>query len=170
LSTTTTVSTSTTKTSITLSTSSTSTTTTKTTTVSTTSTTTTTTKTTQSTTTQSTTTTTPSGYLITEDEFKKALTTNTISMDPLSTYMCPTPITQQYLALVTQAVTKGNIKNKIELAMFLSQIIWESGCLKYTSELACATTNCVGSYGLTGRGIVGKYYFGRGYIQLVKYW
>jgi hypothetical protein len=95
-------------------------------------------------------------YLISEDEFKKALTSNN----------CPTSSYDKYASLVSQAQSKGGIRTRQELAMFLAQILWESDCLRATSEYACAN-GCPGAYPLTGYGIPGKQYFGRGYIQLV---
>jgi hypothetical protein len=53
--------------------------------------------------------------------------------------------------------------------MFLAQICHESGGLQYKRELACLITQCPYSYPSTpGIGYPGKYYYGRGYIQLVK--
>ena len=51
--------------------------------------------------------------------------------------------------------------------MFLAQILHESGGLRFKTEQACIIDGCSNSYKLTpGVGIVGKRYFGRGYIQL----
>jgi chitinase len=51
--------------------------------------------------------------------------------------------------------------------MFLAQILHESGGLRYKRELACINTGCPNDYQITGPGIPGKRYYGRGYIQLV---
>ncbi len=53
--------------------------------------------------------------------------------------------------------------------MFLAQIIHESGGLKHKRELACINTGCPNHYHITGPGIQGKRYYGRGYIQLVSF-
>lgn len=77
----------------------------------------------------------------------------------------PAPTTDQYNAFINNASSKGGIASKTELAMFLAEIMWESGGLYYKSELACQQNNCAGSY-QDSVGIPGKYYYGRGYIQL----
>ena len=95
---------------------------------------------------------------LTFEEFSKALTVNGY----------PAPSKQQYTNFVNGATTRGNITSKRELAMFLSQIIHESGGLIYKLEIACGTgcANCPGSY-KTPQDYSGKNYCGRGYIQLV---
>lgn len=75
------------------------------------------------------------------------------------------PTADQYKAFINNAASKGGITTKTELAMFLAEIMWESGGLVYKSELACKDNNCSGSY-QDSTGISGKYYYGRGYIQL----
>lgn len=77
----------------------------------------------------------------------------------------PTPTAAQYNAFIQNAGPMGGITSKTELAMFLSEIMWESGGLYYKSELACQTNNCSGQY-VDAVGLPGKYYYGRGYIQL----
>ena len=59
----------------------------------------------------------------------------------------------------------GNINNKEEAAMFLAEILWESGGLRYKRELICVKTGCPGVYD-SSVGVKGKNYYGRGYIQL----
>ncbi|RWS26331.1 hypothetical protein B4U80_05562 [Leptotrombidium deliense] len=76
-----------------------------------------------------------------------------------------TPTQVQYKALISQATSKGAITSKRELAMFLAQILWESGGLKYKKEIACEATGCPGVYD-SSVGVPGKNYYGRGYIQL----
>ena len=49
--------------------------------------------------------------------------------------------------------------------MFLAEILWESGGLRYKRELACIKTGCPGRYD-NSVGDKGKNYYGRGYIQL----
>ena len=81
--------------------------------------------------------------------------------------LCPQPTSSQYQALLSQAQSAGGIKNKQYLAMFLAEIIWESDCLKATSEEACVNADCSDSYPITpGIGIPGQVYYGRGYMQL----
>ena len=61
-----------------------------------------------------------------------------------------------------------SISSKTEAAMFLAQIMHESIGLKFKKEIACQNTGCPDSYHITpGIGIPGKFYYGRGYIQLV---
>jgi chitinase len=99
---------------------------------------------------------------VSQDDFIKAWT-NGKQYLPDSNIAQPT--TEQYKAFINNAGTMGGITSKTELAMFLAQIMWESGGLIYKSELACQTDNCAGSY-QDSTGLPGKYYYGRGYIQL----
>ena len=75
----------------------------------------------------------------------------------------------QYNSFSSQLISKGGITTKLEAAMFLAQIIHESGGLKHKRELACINTGCPNHYHITGPGIQGKRYYGRGYIQLVSF-
>ena len=75
---------------------------------------------------------------------------------------------QAYTNFITLAHKIGNIKTKIESAMFLAQILWESGGLNHTKELKCIVDECPGEY-LTPNDYSGKRYYGRGYIQLTWY-
>lgn len=75
------------------------------------------------------------------------------------------PTDAQFKAFIEHAGPDGGITSNRELAMFMSQIMWESGGLVYKSEIACKTNNCAGSYQDT-TGLPGKFYYGRGYIQL----
>lgn len=61
-----------------------------------------------------------SGGIVTKEQFKAAV------------QACgfPTPTDEQYNNAVTQ-IGKGDISTKMEFAMFLTQIIWESGGLQY---------------------------------------
>ena len=96
-------------------------------------------------------------YLITQSEFEKAITTNGY----------PQPSSIQYHNLVNQAGTKGQIYSKLELAMFLAQIMWESDGLRAKREYYCYPTFNSGCEYSSGIGFPGAHYFGRGYIQLV---
>ena len=99
---------------------------------------------------------------ITQDDFIKAWTNGKQYLPDAN---ISTPTADQYKAFIDNAASKGGITSKTELAMFLAEIMWESGGLIYKSELACSTNNCAGSY-QDSTGLSGKYYYGRGYIQL----
>lgn len=92
--------------------------------------------------------------LVSWDEFHNALTSSGYGM----------PHQDQYNAFANRLGT-GDIHNKVEAAMFLAQIIWESGGLKYKRELICVQSGCPGRYD-SSVGVKGKNYYGRGYIQL----
>ena len=68
--------------------------------------------------------------LITQEEFNNALTSNGY----------PVASTAQYQNLVSQAGPKGGITTKQQLAMFLSEIMWESDGLRATREYYCYPT------------------------------
>ncbi|CAF0708848.1 unnamed protein product [Brachionus calyciflorus] len=73
---------------------------------------------------------------------------------------------EKFHNLVSQAEMAGGITTKRELAMFLTQILWESDGLAAKREYACAGPNgCPESY-RTGTDLPGRQYYGRGYIQL----
>lgn len=94
--------------------------------------------------------------LITPEEFFKAAI--------VAGYREPSPA--QYHYLVTQAESAGGITTKRELAMFFTQILWESDGLRAKREYACMNINgCPESY-RSGDDLPGKQYYGRGYIQL----
>ncbi|CAF0797668.1 unnamed protein product [Brachionus calyciflorus] len=97
----------------------------------------------------------PSDNLVTKDEFINAVVS--------SGYQRPRD--EQYINFVTKAGPDGSITSKRELAMFLAQILWESGGLVYLSEIACLQNGCAGSY-VTADDYPGQKYYGRGYIQL----
>lgn len=89
------------------------------------------------------------------DQFKNAVTSNGY----------PAPSQDQYNTFARLYADKGGITSKRELAMFLAEILHESGGLRYKKELACEHTGCPGSY-VAGGEPAGKHYYGRGYIQL----
>ena len=89
-----------------------------------------------------------------KEEFVKALTDN--HYDP--------PTDEQYRAFV-KGLDSSTFSNKREVAMFLAQIMHESGGLKFKEEIRCMHSGCPGEYE-TGEGVPGKRYFGRGYMQL----
>lgn len=99
---------------------------------------------------------------VSQDDFIKAWTNGKQFLpDP----NVPTPTADQYNAFIKNAGPDGGITSKTELAMFMAEIMWESGGLYYKAELACKDNNCAGSY-VDNVGLSGKYYYGRGYIQL----
>ena len=75
------------------------------------------------------------------------------------------PSNSLYNSFVSRAPTDGAITTKRELAMFLAQILHESGGLIYTREIACEVTNCPNEYRSPGDN-PNLFYFGRGFIQL----
>jgi len=77
----------------------------------------------------------------------------------------PQPTQDQYNSFIAGYQSAGQISSTRELAMFLAEILWESGGLQYKRELACITNNCTTSYRSAGDPD-GVYYYGRGYIQL----
>ena len=77
----------------------------------------------------------------------------------------PIPSYIQYVNFVKNAEPNGGITTKRELAMFLAQIMWESGGLQYIEEINCISNGCPGNY-RTSDDFPGAHYYGRGYIQL----
>lgn len=75
------------------------------------------------------------------------------------------PSDSLYQAFVTQAPSAGGITTRRELAMFLAQILHESGGLVYKSELRCQIDNCNSEYRSYGDD-PNLFYYGRGFIQL----
>jgi predicted chitinase len=71
----------------------------------------------------------------------------------------------KYNAFKNNYASAGGITSKRELAMFLAQILHESGGLTKISEIRCQGNNCVDDYRSPGDHS-NKFYFGRGYIQL----
>ena len=119
----------------------------------------TTTTTTTKTTTVSTTTTASSSIYPTFTEFSNALTLNGY----------PAPTMLQYTNFIGGMTSQGGITTKREAAMFLAEIIHESGGLQLVIESACGAgcAKCPTSYASPGMDSPGKLYCGRGYIQLV---
>nr|ALV66647.1 putative endochitinase 2 [Melittobia sp. EOM-2016] len=89
---------------------------------------------------------------ISRDEFNLAITVNGYAQPADSSiYTCFEEATRNY--------------RREEIAMLLAQLIHESGGFQYREEIACKYTNCPGFY-VDNVGIPGKYYYGRGFIQL----
>jgi len=97
----------------------------------------------------------PAGQLVSFDQFANAVTS------------CgyPRPGNDKYNSFINNYASAGGITSKRELAMFLAQILHESGGLIYKSEIRCQGNNCPGDYRSPGDA-PNKFYFGRGYIQL----
>src|SRR5258708_316378 len=92
--------------------------------------------------------------LLSSSEFTKAVTQSG-----------PAPRADQYNAFNNNIQKAGGINTKLEAAMFLAEILWESGGLRYKKELVCVNTGCPGVYDHSV-GVAGKEYYGRGYMQL----
>ena len=91
--------------------------------------------------------------LITYDEFLNAFTSNN--------YPIPLNSVEKYNNLIKNYQTAGEIKSKRELAMFLAQIMWESGGLRFVKEIRCESNGCPGEY-KTNDDYPGVFYYGRG--------
>ena len=91
-------------------------------------------------------------------EFSNALTKNG--------YKVPTK--EQYTNFAGLLKTEDGIKSKREAAMFLANIIHETGGLQKIIEEICGSgcAKCLNAY-TTGDDHVGSHYCGRGYLQLV---
>ncbi len=96
-----------------------------------------------------------SSYLITYEQFKRAVTACGYDV----------PSKEKYIPFVSRAGKNGKISSKRELAMFLANILHESGGLRYKREIRCEGNGCPGDYRSDGDA-PGVYYFGRGFIQL----
>ncbi|KAL0485695.1 chitinase [Acrasis kona] len=75
------------------------------------------------------------------------------------------PSGDKYNAFINNYEKAGGITSNRELAMFLSEILWESGGLIYKEEIRCKQSKCPGDYRSPGDD-PHKFYYGRGYIQL----
>lgn len=91
---------------------------------------------------------------ITFDQFTKAVTI----------FGYPSP-TESIFTSFLSGIPKGNISSLRELAMFLSNILIESGGLVYKKELKCIPDECPSEYRSEGDPS-NIFYYGRGYIQL----
>jgi len=76
----------------------------------------------------------------------------------------PSPNATVMNALVNTLATEH--LNRIQTAMFLAQVIHESGGLVYISEIACEGNSCPGQYATPNLDVPGEYYYGRGFMQL----
>ncbi|KAJ6639763.1 Endochitinase [Pseudolycoriella hygida] len=97
----------------------------------------------------------PTGAQISFDEFSKAVTNNGY----------PQPSQQQYNDFMKR-LPDGSISTKVEAAMALAQFIHESAGLTEKREKDCLSDGCPGRYDKPGCDAPGRFYFGRGYIQL----
>jgi len=76
----------------------------------------------------------------------------------------PSPNATVMDALVKALATEH--LSRLQTAMFLAQVIHESGGLVYLSEIACEDNGCPGQYATPSLDVPGQYYYGRGFIQL----
>ena len=95
------------------------------------------------------------GELVSREEFERAF--------QLSGY--PIPSAEKYQNFIASAAPDGCITTKRELAMFLAQLMWESGGLQFIRELDCVYSGCPTHY-ITEDDYPNQRYYGRGYIQL----
>jgi len=77
----------------------------------------------------------------------------------------PTAVTDEMYKGFKKSIAHAGITTKAELAMFLAQVLWESGGLAHKAELKCKENKCAGEYRHPGDP-KDKFYYGRGYIQL----
>ena len=98
------------------------------------------------------------GNVPSPQEFSSALTLNGFRA----------PSSEQYTNFINGVSLKGGMTSKREMAMFLAQIMHESGGLAVKIESMCGSGcfKCPGQY-VTQDDYPGKRYCGRGYIQLV---
>jgi chitinase len=75
------------------------------------------------------------------------------------------PSESLYTSFVNRASTDGGITTKRELAMFLAEILHESGGLIYKREIRCINDGCPNDYRSPGDD-PNIFYYGRGFIQL----
>jgi len=77
--------------------------------------------------------------------------------------------TQAQYDSAMKMASKGLISTKAEFALFLATIVWESVGLQFKAEWECTKNpnniNCPNAYRYGGEP-PGKYFYGRGYIQL----
>lgn len=95
---------------------------------------------------------------ITWQQFSDAITMNNYTA----------PENKQYVAFMSGIIKYGSIATRREAAMFLAQILHESGGLRYKAEVRCVQNPkaCIKDYQDRVRDKPGKLYYGRGYIQL----
>jgi hypothetical protein len=77
----------------------------------------------------------------------------------------PAPTLTQFSNFNNNYASRGRISSVREAAMFVAQIIHESGGLRYVEEIACKDTKCPGEYRVAGDN-PNLFYYGRGYIQV----
>jgi len=75
------------------------------------------------------------------------------------------PTDAQFQGFSGVIVPYSGIDSKLELAMFLAQLLWESDGLQEKVEQDCLYNGCQGEY-QSPQDIPGESYYGRGYIQL----
>lgn len=77
-----------------------------------------------------------------------------------------TPTKSQYESFIKGLGPRSGITSKREAAMFLAQVLWESGGLVHKRELAFMNPP-YSPNNYNSNASRGLYYYGRGYIQLV---
>ncbi|KAG4076278.1 hypothetical protein HA402_014827 [Bradysia odoriphaga] len=93
--------------------------------------------------------------LVSYDQFSNAVVSNGY----------PRPSQAVYDAYI-QGLPRGSISSKEEAAMALAQFLHESAGLTAKREFRCMSNGCPGEYATPGCDASGKFYYGRGYIQL----
>ena len=66
---------------------------------------------------------------------------------------------KQYTNLISFAEYFGHIHTKRELAMFLTQVLWESNGLRAVEEYACIYTKCPNQY-ISAKDFLNQHYYG----------
>ncbi|CAL8128831.1 unnamed protein product [Orchesella dallaii] len=97
-----------------------------------------------------------SGGFVNYKEFSNAVTSNGY----------PAPSQEQYKNFNAYARRTGKISSKQEAAMALAQLLHESDGLRAKTEYACVRSQCPSEYRNPQCDRPGRYYYGRGYIQL----
>jgi len=95
------------------------------------------------------------GLHVSQQQFNKAVT--------CAGY--PSPSAAKYQAFNSQAQSRGGISSNQEAAMFLANVIHETGGLQKLSEDGCTCANCGANYRSPGDA-TNVCYYGRGYLQL----
>ena len=98
-------------------------------------------------------------FFPTFNEFSKSLYLNQYSI----------PSKEKYEIFKSEALAHGEIKSKLELAMFLAHVFFQSNGLTNKVETQCGSgcRNCHAMYTYPAD-FPGKYYCGRGFLQLVN--
>ena len=94
-------------------------------------------------------------YQLTITEFSNSLKAFNSKLDPAAFY-------KKYTDLISINEAFGKLKTKRDLAIFLTQILWESDGLIAKEEYACKQTKCPGQYVSDGDNrYPGRHYYGK---------